>query len=446
MSAPVLDRRSFLALPVLATTPLAAQFDANRTPKNLRIEAVDVVVTNPDERPLGNYVLVKITTSEPGLYGWGDATCSGSEMAVATMLEEHLAPALIGRDPMQIGNLWQTLYHLPYYRSGSVHMSAMSGIDMALWDIKGKVAGLPVYELLGGKMRERLLTYRSAGGASIEEVEDGARALMERGYKVVKVQVAAPGAESGYAVPSSERVQAETQAAYDRGVPPSQLWEPEPYVRILPKLFAHLRKTVGDQVGLLHDVHERVTPSQAIRLAKALEEYDLFYLEDVLRPEHLDTYAIIRQQCSTPLAMGEVYTGAWEGLQLITDHLIDYARHDIAHVGGISTLRKVAALCEPYGIETAFHGPGNISPVSHMAHCHVSYSVPNFGIQEFAVGWGDGVRAVFSASPVFEDGYISIHDMPGLGIDVNEDEARKRPYKRRLRPTIRRADDTPWAY
>jgi L-alanine-DL-glutamate epimerase-like enolase superfamily enzyme len=313
MSVSALDRRSFLALPALAATPLAAQFDANRTPKNLRIDAVDVVVTNPDVRPLGNYVLVKITTSEPGLYGWGDATCSGSEMAVATMLEEHLSPALIGRDPMRIGNLWQTLYHLPYYRSGSVHMSAMSGIDMALWDIKGKVAGLPVYELLGGKMRERLLTYRSAGGASIEEVEDGARALMERGYKVVKVQVAAPGAESGYAVPSSERVQAETQGAYERGVPPSQLWEPEPYVRILPKLFAHLRKTVGDQVGLLHDVHERVTPSQAIRLAKSLEEYDLFYLEDVLRPEHLDTYAIIRQQCSTPLAMGEIYTGAWEG-------------------------------------------------------------------------------------------------------------------------------------
>ncbi len=446
MHLPTLTRRGFLVFPAAAGLPLYGQDARNRAPRNLRIESVDVLVTNPDERPLGNYVLVKITTSEPGLFGWGDATCSGSEMAVAKMLEEHMAPALIGRDPMRTGNLWETLYHLPYYRSGSVHMSALSGVDMALWDIKGKVAGLPVYELLGGKMRERLLTYRSAGGSSIEEVEDGARALIENGYKVVKVQVAPPGAEAGYAVPSSERVRAATRAAYERGVPPSQVWEPEPYVRIVPKLFAHLRGALGEEIGLLHDVHERITPSQAIRLAKALEDYSLFYLEDLLRPEHLDTFRIIRQQCSTPIAMGEIYTGAWEGLSLITEHLIDYVRHDIAHVGGITTLRKVAALCEPYGIETAFHGPGNISPISHMAHCHVSYSVPNFGIQEFAVGWGDGVRAVFSAAPVYQGGYVTIHDAPGLGVEVNEEEARKRPYVRRLRPTIRRADDTPWPY
>ena len=433
-------------MPAVAAAPLAAQHAERSTPRDLRIDAVEVVVTNPDQRPLGNYVLVKVTTNQPGLHGWGDATCSGSELAVAKMLEEHLAPALIGRDPMRIGNIWETLYHLPYYRSGSVHMSALSGVDMALWDIKGKVAGLPVYELLGGKMRERLLTYRSTGGSSVEEVEDGVRALMERGYKVVKVQVAPPGAEAGYAVPSSDRVRAETEAAYARGVPPLQVWEPEPYVRILPKLFSHLRSTLGEEIGLLHDVHERITPSQAIRLAKSLEDYSLFYLEDVLRPEHLDTFSIIRQQCSTPLAMGEIYTGAWEGLPLITNHLIDYVRHDIAHVGGITTLRKVAALCEPFGIETAFHGPGNISPVSHMAHCHVSYSVPNFGIQEFAVGWGEGVAAVFTARPVYEDGHITIHGEPGLGLDVNEDEARKRPYVRRLRPTIRRADDTPWPY
>ncbi len=446
MYAPTLSRRNFLSLAPLAATRLSAQYAENRTPRNLRIDSVDVLVTNPDRRPLGNYVLVKITTNQPGLYGWGDATCSGSELGVAKLLEEHLIPALIGRNPMRLGNLWETLYHLPYYRSGSVHMSALSGVDMALWDIKGKVAGLPVYELLGGKMRDRLLTYRSVGGTSFAEVEEGVAALMERGYKVIKVQIAAPGAEAGYAVPSSDRVQAETQAAYARGVPPSQLWEPEPYVRTLPGLFEHLRATVGEEVGLLHDVHERITPSQAIRLAKSLEDYRLFYLEDVLRPEHLDTFGIIRQQCSTPLAMGEVYTGAWEGLPLITNHLIDYVRHDIAHVGGITTLRKVAALCEPYGIETAFHGPGNISPVSHMAHCHVSYTVPNFGIQEFAVGWGEGVAAVFSASPVYEGGYISIHDRPGLGVDIDEEEARKRPYARRLRPTIRRADDTPWPY
>ncbi len=314
-----MTRRGFLSLPALAAAPVSGQFDVNRVPSDLRIDSVAVLVTNPDRRPLGNYVLVKVTTNQPGLHGWGDATCSGSELAVAKMLKEHLASALVGRNQMQIGNLWATLYHLPYYCSGSVHMSALSGIDMALWDIKGKVAGLPVYELLGGKMRRRLLTYRSAGGTAFGEGEEGALALMERGYKVVKVQVAAPGAEAGYAVPSSDRVRAEAEAAYERGVPPSQLWEPEPYVWTLPKLFSHLRQALGEDVGRLHDVHERVTPSQAIRRAKSLKEDDLFYLEDVLRPEHLDTFAIIRQQCSATLAMGGIYTGAWEGLGLITD-------------------------------------------------------------------------------------------------------------------------------
>jgi mannonate dehydratase len=325
-------------------------------------------------------------------------------------------------------------------------MSAISGIDMALWDIKGKVADLPVYELLGGKARDRLLTYTSTGGRSSPEVEEGVRRLMARGYKVIKVQVAPPGAESGYAFPSTERQRADSEKAHAAGVPPVETWEPGPYVRAVPKLFEYLRKTVGEEIELLHDTHERITPSQAIGLAKALEPYSLFYLEDVLRPEHLDTFRIIRQQASTPLAMGEIYTGQWEGLDLITDHLIDYVRHDLVHVGGVTTGKKVATMCEPYGILTAFHGPGNISPVAHMANCHVSLAVPNFGIQEFAVGWSDAVREIFTAMPVYQDGYVTIHDEPGLGIDVNEAAAKRYPYLRRLRPTIRRADDSAWPY
>lgn len=442
-----MDRRRFLASLFAAAGALpAAQQGESRAPKDLKITGVEVLVTNPDQEPMGNFVLVKIVTNQPGLHGWGDATCTGSELGVASFLEEHLKPALLGRNPMRIEDMWQTLFFLPYYRSGSVHMSAISGIDMALWDIKGKVAGLPVYELLGGKVRTELLTYRSTGGRDFREVEDGVRKLMEIGYKVIKVQVLPPGAEAGYSVPSSARVQEAAERAYAEGVPPHQYWEPEPYVATLPKLFEHLRKTVGEEIGLLHDVHERVTPSQAIVLAKAVEPYRLFYFEDPLRPEHLDTFRIIRQQCSTPIAMGEIYTGQWDGLFLITEHLIDYVRHDLAHVGGVTTGRKVATMCEPYGILTAWHGPGNISPITHMANCHVSYSVPNFGIQEFAVGWGDGVDEVFSAKPVYANGAITIHDQPGLGIDVNEAAARKRPYIRRLRPTIRRRDDTPWPY
>ncbi|HEU0142382.1 MAG TPA: enolase C-terminal domain-like protein, partial [Bryobacteraceae bacterium] len=242
------------------------------------------------------------------------------------------------------------------------------------------------------------------------------------------------------------RQRASTGKAFEAGVAPSEVWEPGPYVRTLPKLFEHLRKTVGEEIELLHDVHERVTPSQAIVLAKAVEPYRLFYFEDPVRPEHLDTFRIIRQQTTTPLAMGEIYTGQWDGLYLITEHLIDYVRHDLAHCGGITTGKKIAAMCEPYGILTAWHGPGNISPVTHMANAHVSLSVPNFGIQEFAVGWGERVREVFSAMPAYSSGSITIQDGAGLGIDVNEASAKKYPYLRRLRPTIRREDGTPWPY
>jgi mannonate dehydratase len=441
-----MHRRHFLASLLAVALPPRAHAAETRAPRNLKITDVQVLVTNPAKSALGNYVVVKIATNQDGLWGWGDATCSGSELGVAKFLEEHMKPGLLGRNPMRLEDLWQTLFFLPYYRSGSVHMSAISGIDMALWDIKGKVAGLPVYELLGGKARDKLLTYTSVGGRNPQEVEAAARKLMARGYKVIKAQVLAPGLESGYAVQPSERQRKAAEAAYEQGLPPAELWEPEPYVRVLPKLFDHLRKTLGEEIGLLHDVHERVTPNQAVALAKALEPYRLFYYEDPLRPEHLDTFRLIRQQSSIPIAMGEVFVGQWEGLHLITDHLIDYVRHDLAHVGGVTTGKKVATVCEPYGILTAWHGPGNISPVSHMANAHVSLSVSNFGIQEYAANWGDAAREVFSAMPAFADGYLTIDDKPGLGIEVNEAAAKRYPYLRRLRPTIRRADGTAWPF
>lgn len=435
----MIDRRSFL-LSSLATTVRAA------VPHNLKITAVKVIVTNPGRGALGNFVIVKLETNQPGLWGWGDCTCSGSELGVAKLLEEHLAPGLLGRNPMQLEDLWQTLFFLPYYRSGSVHMSALSGIDMALWDIKGKVADLPVYELLGGRARKHLLTYANANGRTFEEVEQNVRKMMAQGYKVIKVQVLAPGAEGGYAVPQSERLREAEAKAWEQGLPPSELWEPGPYVRTIPKLFEYLRKHVGEEIELLHDVHERITPNQAVNLAQDLQPYKLFYLEDPLRPEHIDSFRLIRERAGTPIAMGEVFVGQWEGLQLIREHLIDYLRNDLAHCGGITTGKKLAANCEPYGILTAWHGPGNISPISHMANAHVDLAVPNFGIQEFAVGWNDAVREVFSAAPVFSSGYIDIHDKPGLGIEVNETAAAKYPYLRRLRPTIRREDDTAWPY
>ncbi len=441
-----MKRRNFLGALAAAPLPALAQQAAVKAPGSIRITAVDVIVTNPQKAPLGNYVIVKITTNQPGLIGWGDATCSGSELGVAKFLEEHLAPGLLGQNPMELERLWQRLFFLPYYRSGSVHMSAISGIDMALWDIKGKVAGLPVYELLGGKVRDGMLTYRSTGGRDFKQVEDGVKKLMAEGYKVIKVQVALPGNEGGYAVPATEKQRAATEAAFSKGMPPDEVFDPAAYTRTLPKLFDHLRKTCGEEIELLHDVHERITPSQALQLAKAMEPYRLFYFEDPLRPEHLDTFRLIRQQTTTPIAMGEIYTGQWDGLYLITEHLIDYVRHDLAHCGGITTGKKIATVCEPYGILTAWHGPGNISPITHMANAAVSLSVPNFGIQEYATGWGPAVLEVFSDIPKYANGFVTVNDKPGLGIEVNEAAAKKYPYVRRLRPAIRQPDGTPWPY
>ncbi len=432
-----MNRRGFLAS--LCAAPLAAA-------PNLKITGVEVIVTNPAKGAMGNYILIKIVTNEAGIFGWGDATCTGSELAVAKMVEEHLAPGLMGKNPMRIEELWQRVYHLPYYRSGSVHMSAVSGIDMALWDIKGKVAGLPVYELLGGKVRDRLLTYGTTSGRTIEQAVENAQALVAKGYKVVKVGVSSPGNEGGYNAPQSDTQRRAVEQAHSAGMPPDEVWEPESYVRILPKLFDALSAKLPAHVQFIHDVHERVTPNQALILAKRLEPFNFFYYEDPLRPEHLDSFRLLRQQSSIPIAMGEVYTGQWEGLNLIEEHLIDYVRHDIAHCGAITVAKKIAAICEPKGILTAWHGPSNISPVTHAANCAVSLSVTNFGIQETPNSWNPAVMDVFSDVPVFKDGSVTWNDKPGLGVEVNEKVARSRPYLRRLRPALRREDGTPWAY
>lgn len=441
-----MNRRQLLQS-LAAATAGSLSLPVRGAPPNLRIDKVDVIVTNPARGAMGNYVLVKITTNQPGLYGWGDATCTGSELGVAKFLEEHLTPGLLGKNPLRIEELWQRVFFLPYYRSGSVHMSAVSGIDMALWDIKGKVADLPVYELLGGKVRDRMLTYGTTSGKTIEEATDNVAKLVERGYRVIKVSVSSPGNEGGYAVPASGSQRASLEKAYAEGVAPEEVWEPESYVRILPKLFDHLSKKFPEHIQWIHDVHERITPAQALKLSKTLEPYNFFYFEDPLRPEHLDTFRLMRKLSTIPISMGEIYTGQWDGLGLVEEHLIDYVRHDLAHCGAITTGKKVAAICEPKGILTAWHGPSNISPITHQANCAVSLSVPNFGIQEYVTGgWNPAVHEVFTGAPVYADGHITANDQAGLGIEVNEAAARKNPYVRRLRPAIRRADGTPWPY
>ncbi len=441
-------RRNFLRLtgaaalgaPLVAGgTEVGATTDAPQRPRGLpplKITDVRVIVTSPGR----NYVLVKILTSEAGLYGVGDATLNGRELAVATDLEKHIAPLLIGRDPEQIEDVYQYLYRGSYWRSGPVQMTAVAGVDLALWDIKGKRAGMPVYQLLGGRTRIGALAYTHASGNDFGEVEDAVRRAMARGFKCVRAQVALPGLEGTYGTSGRHRSEEHAgRVAQQAGLPETELFEPGPYLRTVPKLFEHLRLKLGDDVELLHDTHEKLGPIDAARLAKELEPYHLFFLEDLLRPEHKESFRVIREHSTTPLAMGELFNSLWDCVPLITEQLIDYIRCDLGHIGGITAARKVAALAETFQVKSAWHGPADIGPPTHAANVHVDISIPNFGVQEM-VFWPEVTQEVLPGAPTFKDGYMDVTDAPGLGTDVDEEKAKKYPYQRAYLPTARRKD------
>lgn len=394
----------------------------------MRITAVKTLVTCPGR----NYVLVKIETDD-GVYGWGDATLNGRELAVAALLEQHLAPLLIGRDPDRIEDTFQYLSRGSYWRGGPIQMTAIAGIDLALWDIKGKRAHLPVYSLLGGRCRDGALAYTHASGRDASAVEERVREAMERGFKVVRAQVGVQGTglRGTYGVPEGKPTEAP--------LPREETWEPSVYRRAVPRLLEHLRTHLPEELELIHDIHERLTPIEAAGLARELEPYHLFFLEDPLRPEHQESFRLIRQHTTTPLAMGELYFNKWEALPVITEELIDYIRCDLGHTGGITEGRKIAAIAEPYSVRTAWHGPGDIGPIVHAANVHLDLAVPNFGVQEM-VFFSDQVREVIPGGPTYRDGYLTVTDAPGLGTDVNEAAAAKYPYRRAYLPVTRRLD------
>ncbi|MBC7237482.1 MAG: starvation-sensing protein RspA [Chloroflexi bacterium] len=402
----------------------------------VKVTDLKVILTAPDGIRL---VVVKIETDQPGLYGYGCATFTQRPLAVATALEQYLKPFIIGRDVDRIEDIYQAAYVSSYWRSGPVLNNALSGVDEALWDIKGKRAGMPVYQLLGGKVREAVPVYVHASGATFESVEEAARRYMEQGFRYIRCQVGIPGLTT-YGSRGGEVVKA---------LDPKQerTWEPTPYVRTAPKLFAHLRKALGDDIELLHDVHERIPPIQGVWLAKALEEYRLFFLEDLFAPEDNDYFRIVRAQTATPLAMGELYVNQAEYVPLIKDRLIDFIRCHISDIGGFSMARKLAAFCEFMGVRTAWHGPGDVSPIGHMANFHLDIATPNFGIQELALGMFHGnTPEVFVGLPEVREGAVWLSDKPGWGMEVDEEKAAKYPFPEHRYggawPEIRRLDGT----
>jgi mannonate dehydratase len=385
----------------------------------LKITDVKTILTAPANIRL---VVVKVQTSEPGLYGLGCATFTQRARVVETAVDKYLKPFLIGKDPLQIEDVWQSSFVSSYWRNGPVLGNAISGVDMALWDILGKRAGLPVYQLLGGKCRKAVDTYRHASGTTFQDVEHAARRFMDQGYRHVRAQVAVPGL-STYGIAGKSD---------NKASPPSnsrpEVWEPGPYVRTVPKLFEYLRKQLGDEVELLHDMHERVPPVLAIRLAKDLEPYRLFFLEDPFSPEDVGYFTHLRKQTTTPIAMGELFNNPNEWLGLVTGRLIDFIRIHISQIGGLSMARKVASLCEFFSVRTAWHGPGDVSPVGHAANVHLGLACHNFGIQE-ARDFTQAEQDVFPGCPQLKDGYYWANDQPGLGIDLDEKLAAKFPIK-----------------
>ena len=405
----------------LGPTPEIAPFPS--TGKPLKITRVKAILTSPQRIRL---CVVKVETSEPGLYGLGCATFTQRIRTVVTAVDQYLAPFLVGKDADNIEDVWQAMFQSSYWRNGPVLMNALSGVDMALWDIKGKRAGMPLYQLLGGRCRTGILVYTHISGRTPQEVADRTKMAMEQGYRYVRVQVSTPGnttygtgRDPGAATMPSQRD--ETSFA---GRP----FEPAAYRRSVPPLFAHVRKVVGDEVQLLHDIHERLAPIDAIGLAKELEQYRLFFLEDPFAPEDVGYFKILRQQCATPIAMGELFNNPNEWLELVSGRLIDFIRCHLSQVGGISVARKIAALCGFFGVRTAWHGPGDTSPVGHAAHVHLDLSTWNFGIQE-VVRFSDATREVFPGAPEVRRGMMYGNEKPGLGIDLNEALAAKYPIR-----------------
>ncbi len=401
----------------------------------MKIRNARVIVCNPGR----NFVTLKIETDE-GLYGIGDASLNGRELAVASYLNDHVIPCLIGRDPAQIEDIWQYLYRGAYWRRGPVTMSAIAAVDTALWDIKGKAANMPLYQLLGGRSRTGVMVYAHANGPDIGATVDEVLRHKEMGYIAIRAQSGVPGLDKVYGVAKGQRF----YEPADGPLPSEHDWSSEKYLRHTPRLFDAVRQAVGPDIHLLHDVHHRLTPIEAARLGKALEPYELFWMEDPTPAENQDAFRLIREHTTTPIAVGEIFNTIWDCKALIENQWIDYIRATVVHAGGITHLRRIADLASLYQVRTGCHGATDLSPVCMGAALHFDTWVPNFGIQEHMphVPLTD---EVFPHDYRFDKGFMHCGESPGHGVDIDEKLAARFPYERAYLPVNRlQHDGTLW--
>lgn len=382
--------------------------------ENITIKDVKVFVTAPHDI---NLVVVKVQTSEPDLCGYGCATFTWRYKAVVTAIEEYLAPMLKGKSVHNIEDIWQTMMGSSYWRNDPVLNNAISGVDEALWDIKGKLANMPLYSLLGGKSREGIAVYKHADGNSIEEVDECIHRYLEEGYRYIRCHMGTYGGNF-----NGKR----QEIVKPINAPEGAYFHPRMYMNSVIKLFDHIRTTFDPTIEVMHDIHERLSLPDALAFTKELEQYKLFFIEDALPPDQPEYFRHLREHTVAPLAMGELFTNSVEWKTIVQNQWIDFIRVHVSDIGGITPARKLANFCEAYGVRTAWHGPNDLSPIGMTAQMHLDINCHNFGIQEFA-GFNNAEQEVFPGCPQIKKGYAYLNENPGIGVDFDEKEAQKYP-------------------
>jgi mannonate dehydratase len=411
-----------------------SQLRAEGSVRDREIVAARVIVTCPGR----NFVTLRIETRS-GVYGLGDATLNGRELAVASYLQDHLIPNLIGRDAGRIEDIWQFFYRGAYWRRGPVTMTAIAAVDVALWDILSKLAGMPLYQMLGGRSRDGVLVYGHANGKDVQETVEEVGRYIEKGYKAIRAQSGVPGIKKAYGVSSLKNAYEPAESE----LPLETVWNTTKYLNVVPQLFEKLRAAYGPEIELLHDGHHRMTPIEAARLARDLEPHRLFWLEDATPADNQQAFELIRRHSITPLAVGEVFSSIWDAKHLIQNQLIDYIRTTIVHAGGITHVRRIADFAALHQVRTGFHGATDLSPVCMGAALHFDTWVPNFGIQEYMKHCKE-TDDVFPHDYTFRDGRLYCGEKPGHGVEIDEQLAAKFPYSPKQLPIARLEDGSMW--
>ncbi|MFD0979544.1 D-mannonate dehydratase ManD [Tropicimonas aquimaris] len=408
----------------------------------MKITSAKVFVGGPGK----NYVTLKIETDQ-GIHGLGDATINGRETLTAAYLQDYTVPNLIGKDPRNSEDIWQFFYRGAYFRRGPLAMTVFAAVDMALWDIKAKIAGLPLYQLFGGKSREGALVYAHATGSDLEDLMDSISYYVEQGYKAVRVQCGVPGMPSAsYGVSEGKGQNRNYITDFSGIIPKEEIWDTDLYMRYMPGALAEIRDRFGPDLKILHDVHHRLLPREAAEFAKAVEPVRLYWLEDPTPADDQDALRLLRQHSTVPIAIGEVFNSIWDCNKLIENELIDFIRVAVSHVGGITHARRIVDLAAMHHVRTGFHGAPSHSPICMAAQAHLNVWAPNFGIQEYLVLGTPECDALFPSEHYLKDGLFHVSDAPGLGIDFDEKEAARYSYKPGSLPVARLEDGTLWNY